>query len=250
VARILTVDDSMMIRMLLREILSNGGHEIVGEASDGVQAEAMVRKLRPDLVTLDLVMPTRGGLDTLPYLLGIDPALPIVVCSASLDQHRVLAALRHGAVGFIVKPFDRESVLSNVHGALAQAAASASRPDVPPPLPSTGGLSPDEQREFVRVSAALPIRVTPDGARPLVTLTVDLSGSGVLLSSGQFAVGTPADFRLELGGGRAPIHGRARVARIDGTGLPALTFEQVSVDDHERLIDYIHSQTPSGEGRY
>ncbi|MGO9958172.1 MAG: response regulator [Solirubrobacteraceae bacterium] len=244
-ARILTVDDSLMIRMLLREVLNNGGHEIIGEAADGVQAEAMVRELRPELVTLDLVMPTRGGLDTLPYLLQIDPTLLVVVCSASLDQRRVLAALRRGAVGFIVKPFDHESVLANVHAALAGAATSARRPDVPPPLP-TAGPSPDEHREFVRVSAALPIRVTPDGARPLATLTVDLSGSGLLLSSGQFAVGTHADFRLELGSGRAPIHGRAHVARIDATGRPALTFEQVSIDDHERLIDYIHSQTPSG----
>jgi two-component system chemotaxis response regulator CheY len=248
-ARVLIVDDSLMVRTLLRDILASAGHEIVGDAPDGVRAEAGVRRLRPDLVTLDLVMPVRGGLDSLPYLLEADPSLAVVVCSASLDQRRVLAALRLGAIGFIVKPFDHQSVLANVTEALALTAGR--RPEAATTARSllSDGISAGdrsaEQREFVRVAAALPIRVTPADGRPLVTVTVDLSSSGLLLSRGDFALETRVDFRVELGAGQPPIVGRARVARIDGDGQPALAFEQVSVEDHERLNAYIQQHQPS-----
>jgi len=117
----LIVDDNLLCRTLLRRILSDGGHEVVGEASDGAEAPAWVHELRPELVTLDLVMPGRGGLATLEHLLMIDPSLAVVVCSASLDQRRVIASLRLGARGFIVKPFSHVTVLDTVRDALAQA---------------------------------------------------------------------------------------------------------------------------------
>jgi two-component system chemotaxis response regulator CheY len=249
VARVLIVDDSLMIRTLLRDILSSDGHEIVGDAADGVQAESDVRRLGPDLVTLDLVMPVRGGIDSLPHLLEADPSLAVVVCSASLDQRRVLAALRHGAIGFIVKPFDHQSVLANVTEALAltadrrPAAAMAAHSLLPDGI-SVGDRS-TEQREFVRVAAALPVRVTPADGRPLVTATVDLSSSGLLLSRGDFALQTRVEFSVELGAGQPPIVGRAHVARVDGDGRPGLAFEQVSVEDHERLNTYIQQHQPS-----
>ncbi len=105
-------------RTLLRRILSDAGHEVVGEAQDGLEAPARVHELRPELVTLDLVMPRRGGLTTLGHLLMVDSSLTVVVCSASLNQHNVIAALRLGARGFIVKPFNPEAVLDAVHDAL------------------------------------------------------------------------------------------------------------------------------------
>jgi two-component system, chemotaxis family, chemotaxis protein CheY len=118
-ARILIVDDNLLMRTLLREILSGAGHEIVGEASDGLEAPARVRELHPDLVTLDLVMPGRSGIATLVHLLKIDPALVVVICSASLDQRRVIESLRLGARGLIIKPFNRSTVLEGVDKALA-----------------------------------------------------------------------------------------------------------------------------------
>ena len=120
-ARVVIVDDNLLSRTLLRRIFSDGGHEVVGEAADGVRAPASVDEVRPELVTLDLVMPGRGGLATLEHLLMVDPSLAVVVRSASLDQQRVLAALRLGAKGFIVKPFNHETVLDTVRDALAQA---------------------------------------------------------------------------------------------------------------------------------
>ena len=112
------VDDNLLIRTQLSEILTVAGHEVVGEANDGLQAPAVVHDLSPDLVTLDLVMPGRPGLETLRHLMMIDPSLLVVVCSASLDQHRVIQALQLGAKNFIVKPFSRETVLSSVAEAL------------------------------------------------------------------------------------------------------------------------------------
>jgi two-component system chemotaxis response regulator CheY len=243
-ARIVIVDDNLMIRRLLGDILSSGGHEVVGEAHDGLHAETSVRRLRPELVTLDLVMPRRGGLDALPALLAIAPQLVVVVCSASLDQRRVIAALRLGAKGFVVKPFDRESVLTNVADTLSRAARSkrpidsATIPRRPPDGPPA--RRDHEQRDYTRVEDALAITVTPYGGDPVAAVTVDLSGTGALLSSGQLAPGTPVDFRLLIDAAEDPITGQARVVRVDARGRPALEFEHVSVGDHERLIAHVH----------
>ena len=117
-ARVVIIDDSLLIRRLLREILTEAGHEVVGEAEDGLRAPVVVRELRPDLVVLDLVMPGRSGMSALQHMLLIDPSLAVVVCSASLSEARVIEALRIGAKGFIVKPFDRRQVLDAVRCAV------------------------------------------------------------------------------------------------------------------------------------
>ncbi len=117
-ASILIVDDSLLIRTLLREIFEDAGHEVIGEADNGLTAPGMVRELRPQLVTLDLVMPGRRGIETLQHMLMIDPSLTVVVCSGCLDEQKVVDALRSGAKGFIVKPFTPASVLENVSSAL------------------------------------------------------------------------------------------------------------------------------------
>ncbi len=119
-ARVLLVDDNLLIRTQLRQILSEAGHEVVGEAEDGLEAPGCVRELDPDLVLLDIVMPGRGGLDALQHMLMIHPSLAVVVCSGTLDQRHVLAALRRGAKGFIVKPFERDAVLGSIDAALGE----------------------------------------------------------------------------------------------------------------------------------
>ncbi len=85
-ARILVVDDNLLIRTLVREILSGAGHEVLAEAGDGDEAIKRYLALRPDLVTLDLVMPRRDGLATLAELRHLDPRARVIICSAWLTR--------------------------------------------------------------------------------------------------------------------------------------------------------------------
>ncbi len=136
-ARVLIVDDNLLCRTLLRGILADAGHEVVGEAQDGLHAPGAVRDLRPEVLTLDLVMPGRSGFATLRHVLAIDPSLTVVVCSASADQARVIRALRLGASGFIVKPFDQDTVLQAITTALADRPRNIWQPADPEPVHAT-----------------------------------------------------------------------------------------------------------------
>jgi two-component system, chemotaxis family, chemotaxis protein CheY len=118
-ARVVIVDDSLVAREQLRRILTAAGHDVVGEAEDGLQAPQVVGRLKPDVVTLDMLMPGRDGLATLHHLRLRDPDLPVVVCSASATQRRVVDALRLGAKDFVAKPIDKGELLRAIDGALA-----------------------------------------------------------------------------------------------------------------------------------
>jgi two-component system, chemotaxis family, chemotaxis protein CheY len=126
-ARIMIVDDNLLIRTLLREIAASGGHDVVAEAKHGDEAIAHAREQRPDLVTLDLVMPRRDGFRTLPELRLIDPTVLVIVCSAWLTEPRVTTALRLGANGFVAKPFDRTTLLGVLDAVLTEAGADPRR---------------------------------------------------------------------------------------------------------------------------
>lgn len=116
--RLLIVDDAMFMRMMIRDVAVEAGWEIAGEAANGEEALVLYESTRPDLVTLDLVMPKMGGLETLKEILRMDPKARVVIVSA-LDQKATLVeTIREGAIDFIVKPFERERIL----GVLAKAA--------------------------------------------------------------------------------------------------------------------------------
>ncbi len=117
--RILLVDDSDMARFLLSRFLKAGGHEIVGEAADGIEAIRKVGETAPDLVILDLVMPHMKGLQTLEEIKKISPATKVVMCTGDHQEYTVREAVRKGASGFILKPFDRDVVLDEVNTVLA-----------------------------------------------------------------------------------------------------------------------------------
>jgi two-component system chemotaxis response regulator CheY len=108
--RVLVVDDSMLMRHMVAETLEHDGWEIAGEASNGQLAVDQYRALRPDAVTLDIIMPNSNGLAALKAILEIDPSAKVVVVSA-LNQTKLIAeAVRHGAYDFIVKPFMPEQL--------------------------------------------------------------------------------------------------------------------------------------------
>jgi two-component system chemotaxis response regulator CheY len=117
-ARILVADDASFMRQIIRDILESDGHEIVAEASDGIQAVEEWKKHRPDLVTMDIVMPRRSGIDAVRAIAGIDGTARIVMCSALGQETLVTEALQAGAADFIVKPFKPDAVLATLRRVL------------------------------------------------------------------------------------------------------------------------------------
>ena len=109
-AKILIVDDAAFMRMMLKDILTKGGYEIAGEAADGVEAVAKYTELQPDLVTLDITMPNKDGIQALKDIKAADPNATCVMCSAMGQQEFVFQAIEAGALDFIVKPFDKERI--------------------------------------------------------------------------------------------------------------------------------------------
>jgi two-component system chemotaxis response regulator CheY len=118
-ARVLVVDDAAFMRKMLGDALANGGHEVVGEAGDGVEAVDRFRDLKPDVTTLDITMPEKDGLTALKEILTVDPGARVVMCSALGQESKVLEAIKAGAKDFVVKPFQPERVIAAVGKALA-----------------------------------------------------------------------------------------------------------------------------------
>ena len=118
-ARVLVVDDAAFMRKMVGDALVKGGHEVVGEAGDGVEAIAQFQALRPDLMTLDITMPEKDGLSALADIMAADPSAKVVMCSALGQESKVLEAIKLGAKDFVVKPFQPDRVIEAVGRALA-----------------------------------------------------------------------------------------------------------------------------------
>jgi two-component system chemotaxis response regulator CheY len=112
--RILVVDDATFMRMMLKDILTKGNYEVVGEAQTGLEAIKKYKELRPDLVTLDITMPDMDGLSAAREIISIDPNAKIIMCSAMGQQHMVIEALKSGVKDFIIKPFQQERVIEAI----------------------------------------------------------------------------------------------------------------------------------------
>jgi two-component system chemotaxis response regulator CheY len=120
-ARILVADDASFMRQMIREIVESEGHEVVSEASDGVEAIDMFRAHHPELVTMDIVMPRRSGIDAVKAILELDAGANVVMCSALGQETLVTEALQAGAKDFIVKPFKPDSVIKTIQKVLEKA---------------------------------------------------------------------------------------------------------------------------------
>ncbi|MFD2717368.1 response regulator [Hymenobacter monticola] len=116
--RILIVDDSFYMRTMLKNMLTDAGYEVVGEAANGAQALEMAASTTPDLITLDVILPDNTGLDVLKNLRQIQPSAKVVMCSAVGQEVIVNEAIENGALAYIVKPFSEEKVLEIVGTAL------------------------------------------------------------------------------------------------------------------------------------
>lgn len=111
---ILVVDDAAFMRMMIKDILTKNGYNVVGEAENGAKALEKYTELKPDLVLMDITMPEVDGIQALKNIKGSDPNACIIMCSAMGQQAMVIEAIQGGAKDFIVKPFQPDRVLEAV----------------------------------------------------------------------------------------------------------------------------------------
>ena len=118
-ARVLIADDAAFMRMMIKNILTEAGFEIAGEAENGAVAVNKYRELKPDLTTMDITMPEMDGIAALKEIRSMDPNARIVMCSAMGQQAMVIESIQAGARDFIVKPFQPDRVVEAVNKALS-----------------------------------------------------------------------------------------------------------------------------------
>jgi two-component system, chemotaxis family, chemotaxis protein CheY len=111
---ILIVDDAAFMRMMIKDILTKNGFQVVGEAADGVQAIEKYKEFMPDLITMDITMPEMDGITALKEIKKINPNVKVIMCSAMGQQAMVIDAIQAGARDFIVKPFQADRVLEAI----------------------------------------------------------------------------------------------------------------------------------------
>jgi two-component system chemotaxis response regulator CheY len=112
--RVLIVDDALFMRNMIKEVFSGNEFEVVGEAGNGVEAVEKYRALRPDITTMDIVMPQKSGIEAVREIVKLNKDAKIIMCSALGQESLVMEAIEAGAADFIVKPFKPEKVLEIV----------------------------------------------------------------------------------------------------------------------------------------
>jgi len=110
-ASVLIVDDSLFMRNILRDILSNASYEVIAEASDGLEAIEQFINHEPDIVILDIAMPEMDGIAALKEIIKEDPQAKVIMCSALGKHGVVMEAVSAGAADFIIKPFQANKVI-------------------------------------------------------------------------------------------------------------------------------------------
>ncbi len=140
--RLLVVDDALLMRKMIRDVATEAGWEVAGEARDGAEAVELYQRLRPDLVTMDIVMPRMGGLEALRKIRAVDPDAQVVMVTALDQKQTLMESIRDGAIDFIVKPFERErvvSLLNKVGPRTGRESSAQARADSLPPQGSEAG---------------------------------------------------------------------------------------------------------------
>ena len=111
---VVIVDDSGWSRTILRNLLEKNGFAIVGEAGNGSEAIEVYKKCRPDVITLDITMPTMDGIEALRHIMEFDPSAKAAMITSAGQRAKVLESLKLGAEKFITKPFDPNLVLTEL----------------------------------------------------------------------------------------------------------------------------------------
>ena len=111
---ILICDDAAFMRMMIKDILTKNGYNVVGEAENGAKGVEKYNELKPDLVLMDITMPEMDGIQALKKIKEADPSATVIMCSAMGQQAMVIEAIQNGARDFIVKPFAADRILEAV----------------------------------------------------------------------------------------------------------------------------------------
>ncbi|MCT4618624.1 MAG: response regulator [Marinisporobacter sp.] len=111
---ILVVDDAAFMRMMIKDVLTKYGFNVLGEAENGAKAIEKYKELNPDLVIMDITMPEVDGIQAVKEIKKVNPNAKIVMCSAMGQQAMVIEAIQAGAGDFIVKPFQADRVIEAV----------------------------------------------------------------------------------------------------------------------------------------
>jgi len=112
-------DDSDAIRMVLKDILEIGNHQLVSEAKDGIDAVEKYNSSKPDLLLLDFAMPKKDGRDALKEIITKDPKAKVIMITASDNLNTITECMDIGSRAFILKPFDFNEVLKTISDILA-----------------------------------------------------------------------------------------------------------------------------------
>jgi len=116
---ILVVDDAKVIRMVIKQLLTRHGFQVAGEAGNGREAVEKYKELRPDAVTMDIIMPEVDGIQGLKEILAFDKHAKVIMISAIDQRDSLTDAIRNGATDYVVKPFEDDrmvSALNNIFG--------------------------------------------------------------------------------------------------------------------------------------
>lgn len=115
---VLICDDALFMRKLINQVMTSGGFEVVGEAEDGSEAVDKYQTLKPDLVTMDLMMPQMNGIDAVREIMKLDSTACVIMCSSVGQEALVTEAMEAGARGYLVKPFQPPQLLAVAERAL------------------------------------------------------------------------------------------------------------------------------------
>lgn len=109
--KVMIVDDSMVMRNMIRDVLTKNGFNVVGQAKCVADAVTMYQQIKPDLVTMDVVMPGETGIEGVKKLVALDPAVRVLMVSGLNQKNLVIQAMENGAKDYIVKPFEADDLL-------------------------------------------------------------------------------------------------------------------------------------------